>query len=204
MNRKRLLNWGIPALLALLIFTSNFLDTDIFHFGENNFAVWFSLSVFSFACGWLINKTHGWEHGGKLIFAVTVSVTVSGIVLVMFFKEYFSANNMVAENIILYSLRNVLLGATGFFGLAVQHIFSLEPELRALREKLQVYEELGNSVKRESDLTLKDAALKAAKIVQDAENTARAILARKEQVERQMKEFLQIEKELLRKYEDDL
>lgn len=40
-----------PLLLGVLIFASNFLHTDIFKFGELNFAVWFIISLFCFACG---------------------------------------------------------------------------------------------------------------------------------------------------------
>ncbi|MDP3580611.1 MAG: hypothetical protein Q8S39_01675, partial [Ignavibacteria bacterium] len=49
-----------PALLVIIIFSSNFLSTDLFKAGYSNFSVWFVLSLFSFACGWLINKTLGY------------------------------------------------------------------------------------------------------------------------------------------------
>ncbi len=104
MIKNALVNYSVPTLLGLLIFSSNFLNTDLFNFGEQNFAVWFVLSVFCFACGWYINRTLGWHLGGKVIFAVIVSVTAVSMVLIMFFSDYFSANELLTENLILFSL----------------------------------------------------------------------------------------------------
>ena len=82
-------NYGVPFLLGLLIFASNFLNTSLFNFGDRNFAVWFVLSVLCFACGWYINKSLGWQLGGKVVFAVIVAVTLISIVIIIFFNEYF-------------------------------------------------------------------------------------------------------------------
>ena len=87
---KKLASYFAPALIAVLIFISNFLDTEIFKFGENNFAVWFVISVFCFALGWYMNKSYDWHLGGKIIFALAIATSFVSIFLVTFFKEYFS------------------------------------------------------------------------------------------------------------------
>ena len=98
-----------PLLLSIFIFASNFLDTKLFTFGDLNFAVWFILSVFSFACGWLINTTLGWKFGGRVVFAVIVATTIISVLLISVFKEYFGTSQFIAENLILYSLQLIFI-----------------------------------------------------------------------------------------------
>jgi hypothetical protein len=85
--KKNVLYYLTPVLAAVLIFASNFLNTDIFNIGFQNFTVWFVLSLFTFACGWLMDQTFGWVKGGKLLFAVIVVAAFFGIVLVSFFRS---------------------------------------------------------------------------------------------------------------------
>ena len=80
------------------------------------------LSIFCFSCGWFINRVFGWQRGGKIVFAIIIAVTIVKFVYYNFFNEYFSATEVVTENIILYSLRNIMLGAMGFFGMAIQEV----------------------------------------------------------------------------------
>jgi len=198
---KKLASLFAPALIAVLIFISNFLDTDIFKFGENNFAVWFVISVFCFALGWYMNKSYDWHLGGKIIFALAIATSFISIFLVTFFKEYFSASSLVAENIILYTLRDIMLGTMAFFGMAMGEIFSLQKELLEVKSKLNIFEEYIKSAKDEAALTVLEAKVKAEKIINDAEASAKNTLLKKERVEKELKEFIQIERELIKKYE---
>jgi hypothetical protein len=199
---KKLASYFAPAIIAVLIFISNFLDTDIFKFGENNFAVWFVISVFCFALGWYMNKSYDWHLGGKIIFALAIATSFVSIFMVTFFKEYFSATSLVAENIILYTLRDIMLGTMGFFGMAMGEIFSLQKDLLSATEKLKVFEEYIKSAKDEAALTVFEAKVKAEKIINDAEASAKNTLLKKERIEKELKEFIQIERELIKKYEE--
>jgi hypothetical protein len=199
---KLLINYLVPVLLGLLIIASNFLNTDLFDFGNNNFAVWFVLSVLCFACGWFINKTLGWHFGGKVVFALVIVTTVISIFLISFFRDYFAASELLTENIILYSLRNITLGSMAFFGMAVVEILSLQKDLLVSKEKLQVYEKTMRDANREAELDIKEAKLKAQKIINDAELTAKNIILKKERIERELKEFIHAERELIKKYEE--
>jgi len=199
---KKLASYFAPAVLAVLIFISNFLDTDIFKFGENNFAVWFVISVFCFALGWYMNNSYDWHLGGKIIFALAIATSFVSIFLVTFFKEYFSAGNLVAENIILYTLRDIMLGTMGFFGMAMGEIFSLQKELLSTKAKLNVFEEYIKNAKDQAGLTVFEAKIKAEKIINDAELNAKNTLLKKERIEKELKEFIQIERELIKKYEE--
>jgi len=200
--KKTITHYSIPLLLGMLVFASNFLNTDLFNFGEKNFAVWFVLSVLCFACGWYINKTLGWQFGGKVVFAVLISVTFISIVLIIFFSDYFGAGELLTENLILYSLRNIALGSMGIFGMAIQETVMGETEVLMLREKVKLLESLAAESKKQADIILKEASLKAEKIISDAEIKSKNTFLKKERIENELKEFIQTERELLKRYEE--
>ena len=202
MIKNALANYSVPTLLGLLIFSSNFLNTDLFNFGEQNFSVWFALSIFCFACGWYINRTLNWHLGGKVMFAVIVSATAVSMVLIVFFSDYFSANELLTENLILFSLRNIILGAMGIFGMAIQEILTSEKQALILAEKVKLLEASAGESKKEAELVLREAHIKAEKIIFNAEANAKNITLKKERIESELKEFTQAEKELIKRYEE--
>ena len=200
--KKTLSQYSIPVLLGILVFASNFLNTELFHFGDQNFAVWFVLSILCFVCGWYINRSLGWQFGGKVLFSVIISVTLISVVMIVFFYEYFGTAEILTENLILYSLRNITLGAMGIFGMSIQEILSGEKQAAILREKVKVLEATADDSKKEAQLVLKEANLKAEKIINDAELTSKNIVLTKERIEKELKEFIQTERELIKRYEE--
>ena len=200
--KKFFTKYSVPLLLGLLIFASDFLNTSLFNFGDRNFAVWFVLSILCFACGWYINRSLGWQLGGKVVFAVIVAVTFISVAIIIFFNEYFGTFELLAENLILFSLRNITLGAMGIFGMAIQEILSGEKEALILREKVKVLEATAADSKKEAELFLREAQLKAEKIINDSEVKAKNIILKKERIEQELKEFIQTERELLKRYEE--
>jgi hypothetical protein len=202
MEKKTVYNYATPVLLGVLMFASNFLNTQIFNFAEYNFTVWFVLSVLCFVCGWYINKTFGWHYGGKVVFATIISATFVSIILISFFREYFAANQLLTENLILYSLRNITLGSMAFFGMAIVEVLSMQKNHAVTNEKMKLYDEMMRDAKKEADLEIREAKLTARKIVFDAESAAKNITLKKERIEEEIKEFIQAEKELIKKYED--
>jgi vacuolar-type H+-ATPase subunit H len=202
MEKKSLHYYLTPGLLGVLMFASNFLNTNLFKFGDNSFAVWFVLSVLCFACGWFINKTLGWRLGGKVVFAMIIAVTIISVLMISFFRDYFSANELLTENLILYSLRDIMLGAMAFFGMAVVEILTTQKESMVIKEKLKTYEDLVRDAKKEAELEIKEAKIDAKKIINDAEADAKNIILKKERIERDLKEFIHAEKELIKRYEE--
>ncbi|MGE5431651.1 MAG: DivIVA domain-containing protein [Syntrophomonadaceae bacterium] len=204
MNRKvKIYYYAAPLLLGVFMFGSNFLNTKLFAFGDLNFSVWFVLSVFSFACGWLIDKTMNWKVGGKVVFAVIVATTITSVLMISFFREYFASNELITENLILYSLRNVVLGCMGFFGMSVAELFVLQKEVVSLNNRIDAYESMVANARKEADLKLKEAQLNAQVIVREAEMEARQHQEKKARIEKDLKEFIQVERELIRKYEEN-
>ena len=200
--KKYFAEYSVPFLLGLLIFASIFLNTSLFNFGDRNFAVWFVMSVLCFACGWYINKSLGWQLGGKVVFAVIVAVTIISVATIIFFNEYFGTFELLTENLILFSLRNITLGAMGIFGMAIQEVLKRESEAVILNEKVKVLEETAVDSKKESALLMKEASLKAEKIINDAEASAKNTVLLKERIERELKEFIQTERELIKRYKE--
>lgn len=203
MKEKFLQKYMTPILLAIIIFASNFINSDLFDLGSLNFSVWFVLSFLSFACGWYINKTLKWKNGGAFVFAIIIASTLISITLITFFGDYFGTGNFISENIIIYSLRNVMLGAMALFGMSVEEVIFYQREIGLLEERLSHYESYVKDAKKESELTLKEAKIHAEKIINDAENKAKNILLKRERIERELKEFIQIERELIKKYEEN-
>ena len=199
---KNILKYATAILLGVLIFASDFLDTDIFNFDEKNFAVWFVLSILCFASGWYINKTLGWHKGGKIVFSVIIAVTIVSIFMITFFSGYFNANEILTENLILYSLRNVTLGAMGFFGMAIQEVINNRRDTQILIEKVELLERESDISKKEARLIIKEARLNAEKIINDAEAKSKNLFLKKERIEKELKEFIQTERELIKRYEE--
>lgn len=201
---KKYYNYFLPGLLALLIFISNFLSTDIFKSDVLSFSVWFILSLFVFVCGWIIAKNFGWILGGKIIFTVSIGMIIISLAMVIFFKDYFDVNNLISENLILYSLRNILLGAMGLFGLVSEKAIACEKE----HDEGDTKNHRNNTdINRDNDkmteLIINEAKLKAEKIIFDAEKKAEEIKSRIERLETKLREFILVEKELIKKYENE-
>jgi hypothetical protein len=199
---KNILKYATAILLGVLIFASDFLDTDIFNFDEKNFAVWFVLSILCFASGWYINKALGWHNGGKIVFSVIIAVTIVSIFMITFFSGYFNANELLTENLILYSLRNITLGAMGFFGMAIQEVIDNRRSTQILTEKVEFLEKESAISKKEAKLIIKEANINAEKIINNAEAKAKDLLLKKERIENELKEFIQTERELIKGYEE--
>jgi membrane-bound ClpP family serine protease len=201
-EKKHPVNYVVPALLLVLMFASNFLSTELFEFGTNNFAVWFVLSFLCFGCGWFIDKSIGWRFGGKVVFSIVIVATFISVFLISFFREFFGAQNLLTENIILYSLRNITLGAMAIFGMAIVEILTRQKDQQVLEEKINVYKETIKDVRKEAEIEMREARVNAKKIINDAEFEAKNIILKKERIEKELREFINAEKELIKKYEN--
>jgi hypothetical protein len=198
---KKFIYYLTAVLLALLVFASDFLSTNIFDTGVQNFTVWFVLSGFCFACGWLIDKTLGWTSGGKIIFAVVVAVGFITVIMVSLFSDYFGIENLLTENLILYSLRNIMLGVMAFFGMTVAELLKLQKHT-SLNEKNRMITEIRDEdVKKRARLLMDEAKLAARQTTYEAERDLAIFTDRKQHIENQLRELIEIEKELIKKYD---
>lgn len=199
---KKNIYYLVPVLLAVILFASNFLSTDIFNNSTHGFTVWFILSIFAFACGWLIDRTLGWNYGGKIVFAVIVAMVFTGMFMIVLFSSYFGVNDLVTENLILYTLRNIVLGTMAFFGMALSEVIFLHKGHIEMedREPEESQKDMSNE---EAEFLVKQAKLKAEKIIFEAEKQSQEMIDKKKRIIVQLKEFIHIERELIKKYEDE-
>jgi len=203
MIQRKPIYYATAGLLAVIIFASNFLSTDLFKAGYQNFSVWFVLSIFAFACGWLINKTLGYNHGGKVVFAVIVSCAFISVFLVSYFSEYFGLSDLLVENMILYILRSISLGAMALFGMVVCELMLMQKEGNAAKLKLDEMKNMIANAQREANLMLEETKLKSEKMIYAAQQSADEIINRKNQIEQRLKEFIATEREIINKYESE-
>jgi signal transduction histidine kinase len=199
----KIIYYFVPLLLAFIMFAANFLSTNLFQVDVQNFTVWFVLSIFAFACGWLINKLIGWKQGGKIVFAVIVATVIISIAMVSVFNDYFGVNRLLTENLVLYPLRNIMLGAVGFFGMTLCELIRLQSEVSKLSEVKNSIKSNGDHEAREAELVLSEAKLEAQKIVFDARKKAEEYEASYRTFEYKLKELVHMEKELIKKYEEE-
>jgi len=192
-----------PAIIAVLIFASNFLNTTLFGIATGDFSVWFILAVFVFASGWFMNATIGWIQGGKILFAVVVAVAAVSVLMVTLFKDYFGLSELLVENLLIYALRNIFLGSMAFFGMAMSENIILQKEVENYKSKNNDYEKHIEIAKKEAQLMINEAKIKAEKLIFEAQKKSRNVIDTKNKIERNLKEFIQTERELLRKYEED-
>ncbi|VAX18653.1 hypothetical protein MNBD_IGNAVI01-1365 [hydrothermal vent metagenome] len=203
MERKKTY-YLIPILLGVILFASNFLSTDIFNNSTLSFTVWFVLSVFTFACGWFVDRTLGWNYGGKIVFAVIVASVIVSVFMVGLFGNYFGVNNLITENLILYSLRNIVLGSMALFGMSVSEVAHLRLGFIEQEEEEEIEEvERTFDVDDKAELILTEARLKAEQMVFDAEKKVEELSQQKKHVEVQLKEFIQVERDIIHQYESD-
>lgn len=193
----------IPALLAIIIIASDFLSTEIFKSSFQNFSVWFVLSVIAFAIGWFSNKSFGYHFGGKIIFAVIIASAIFSLILLTLFKEYFGLSELLVENLILFTLRNITLGSMAFFGMVVCELLILQKELVKNSSKEDEVKKILINAQREAQIAIEEAKLKADKMLFDVQKNLNEMIERKNQIERRLKEFIQTERELLKQYEKE-
>ena len=203
MEKRKPIYYLVPGLLAFFMFGSNFLSTNLFKDNVYSFSVWFVMSLFAFSCGWLINKVLGWKHGGKIVFAVIVATVFISVVMVSLFNDYFGISQLLTENMILYSLRNIMLGAMGFFGMTFAQLLHIQHENSALDSKNRQVENANDVNRRSADLTIKEAQMNAEKILFDAKMKAGEYENRLRTFETRLKELVQMERELLKSYEKE-
>jgi cell division septum initiation protein DivIVA len=85
--------------------------------------------------------------------------------------------------------------------MSLSELIALQSENENLKnnDELKIKEE----ALKKSELMLKEAALEADKIIFEANKKASNILEQKDILERKLKEFIEVEKELIKKYESE-
>jgi F0F1-type ATP synthase membrane subunit b/b' len=88
------------------------------------------------------------------------------------------------------------------FGMAIDEVLHREREATVLNQKLKTYEEQLQDARKDAELALREAKVEAEKIINDAQLAAKNTILKKERIEKELKEFIQAEKELIKRYEE--
>jgi signal transduction histidine kinase len=188
-----------PISLAFLLLLSNLLSANIFVNSDFTFLVWFVLMLVAFFIGWFINSSFKWLLGIKVVFISIISAILLSFVIILFFGNSFSINNSLIGNIVLFSIRIFVLGSISIFGISISENFNN----RQQNDNLDKPDENSptNNVEN-ADLLIREAKLKAEKLLFDAEKEYNAIKERKMQIEIQLRELIHTEREVIRNYEN--
>lgn len=188
--------------LVIIILSTLFLDKNYLGLGDLNFLAWFSINLFSFICGWVLNKLTNWKTAGRLAFLAIALSLLLGLGVTFYFKEFFEIQRLLIENVVVIGFQIVFVGLIAFFGISSSEVFKLQKELLEATIKKESYEKLIADAKKEASLEIREAKLKAEQIIRDAEWREKLAKEKKETIERQIREFIEIEKQLISKYEE--
>jgi len=147
-----------------------------------------------------MNFSFKWENGIKAISIVTFSSVIISLLLVALLRNSFDLDSSLVDNFIHYSLRIFVLGLFSIFGLSIAEILRLKNVTIVGEDEEDVESSPRNS---ESEYVIKEAKLKAEKIIFEAEKEAKNINERKNQIEIQLRELIQTEREVIRNYEKE-
>ena len=188
-----------PISLTLLLLLSNLLSVNIFVNSDFSFLVWFVLMLVAFFIGWFINSSFKWLLGIKVVFISIISAILLSFIIIFLFRSSFSINNSLIGNIVLFSIRIFILGSFSIFGISISE---------NLKNRLQndnmdkADENIPTNNVENADLLIREAKLKAEKLLFDAEKEYNTIKERKMQIEIQLRELIHTEREVIRNYEN--
>lgn len=186
--------------MSFIIFLSDFLNTRLFETMLQTFSAWFILSVLVFALGWIIDKSFGWIVGGKVVFVSIIISIIFSFTFISLFNGYLEMPSPLLEDMILFILRNITLGAMGYFGMAIAEVTSNEAVIKAQGEIEKSTELMIENAKKEADLIITEAKQKinAEKIA--AQEEINELVRSELELKKKLNELISSEKEILKKY----
>ncbi len=199
MNEIKKILFVFPIALGFLLIISNLLNANLFVNSDYTFTVWFVFLLVVFLVGWFMGRGFGWYKGVKSISIVIASSIFVTLILVAIFRNDFDIHNTVLGNMVLYSLRISVLGASAIFGLAV----SMNAKNKNIVESKSVEVNSNIDISDKEKHLIKEAKLKAEKILFEAEKEAQQIRDSKAQIERELRELIHTEREVIRSYEKE-
>ncbi len=200
MNEIKKIYFVFPITLSFILIISNLLNANLFVNSDYTFTVWFVLLLASFSVGWLMGKGFKWNEGLKNIYiSITFSIVIS-LILVAIFRNNFSMHSSLLGNLVLYSLRVLVLGSSAIFGLSVS-VNGKGENVVENNSPMDTTQDVDMSQKEE--YFIKEAKLKAEKILFEAKKEAQQIKDSKAQMERELRELIHTEREVIRSYEKE-
>ncbi len=200
MNEIKKIYFVFPIALGFLLIISNLLNANLFVNSDYTFTVWFIFLLASFVVGWLMGKGFKWNIGVKNISIVIVLSSIITLVIVALFRDKFNMHSSLIGNFVLYSLRIFVLGVSAIFGLSIS-MNAKDENVAEVKSRMDTTPDV--ALVQKEEYYIKEAKLKAEKILFEAKKEVQQIRDSKAQMERELRELIHTEREVIRSYEKE-
>jgi len=196
--------WISVLFYGVVIFLANFGETQIFSFYPYGFGFWFVMLFFAACLGFIVSYLFGLKKSLWIVALVFLSISVVSSLAILIKPELFAFKEVSLTNIVLQILKIGISSIFGLLGVLIWQNISLAKELVRADEKIKFYEKNVLDAKREAEILKKEAEIKASEMIFDAKKKVQELEKLKRDLEIKLREFLQIELEVLDKHENSL
>jgi phage-related holin len=202
--KKPFYYWFAVFFYAAVIFFSNFGETQIVNFYPYGFGYWFVVMFFATCLGFIISYLFGLRESLWIILITFLGISVISALLGIIKPVYLKLDSVSLANVVLQILKIGLSSVFGILGVLIWQNIFLSKELVRAEEKIKFYERNVLDAKKEAEVLIKEAEIKANEIIFDAKKKVQELEKLKRDLEVKIREFLQIELAVLDKHEENL
>ncbi len=202
--KKPFYYWFAVFFYAAVIFFSNFGETQIVNFYPYGFGFWFVVMFFAICLGLIISYLFGLRESLWIVLITFLGISVVSALIVVIKPNYLKVENAALANLVLQILKIGLSSVFGLLGVLIWQNIFLSKELLRAEEKIKFFERNVLDAKREAEILIKEAEVKANEIIFDAKKKVQELEKLKRDLEIKIREFLQIELAVLDKHEENL
>lgn len=196
--------WISVLFYVVVIFLANFGETQIFSFYPYGFGFWFVMLFLAACLGFIVSYLFGLKKSLWIVALVFLAISLISSLTVVIKPELFAFKEISLKNIVLQILKIGITSIFGLLGVLIWQNVSLAKELIRADEKIKFYEKNVLDAKREAEILKKEAEIKANEMIFDAKKKVQELEKLKRDLEIKLREFLQIELEVLDKHENSL
>ncbi len=196
--------WIAVFFYAVIIFFSNFGESEITSVKSLGFGFWFVMLLFAGSMGFILSYLFGLKRSLWIYLIIFISISFISALIILITPTLFT-NSATSFNLLVVQILKIgLVSVFGLLGgLIWQNIF-LAKELVRADEKIKFYEKNVLDAKREAEILKKEAEVKANEMIFDAKKKVQELEKLKRDLEIKLREFLHIELSVLNKHEDTL
>lgn len=196
--------WIAVFFYAVIIFFSNFGESEITAIKSLGFGFWFVMLLFAGSMGFILSYLFGLKRSLWIYLIIFLAISFISALIILITPTLFTSSALSFNLFVVQILKIGLASVFGLLGgLIWQNIF-LAKELVRADEKIKFYEKNVLDAKREAEILKKEAEVKANEMIFDAKKKVQEIEKLKRDLEIKLREFLQIELSVLNKHEDTL
>lgn len=202
--KKPFYYWFAVFFYAAVIFFSNFGGTQIVNFYPYGFGYWFVVMFFAACLGFIVSYLFGLRESLWIVLITFLGISVITTLLVIIKPVYLKLDTASLANVVLQILKIGLSSVFGLLGILIWQNIFLSKELVRSEEKIKFYERNVLDAKKEAEVLIKEAEVKANEIIFDAKKKVQELEKLKRDLELKIREFLQTELAVLDKHEENL